>query len=307
MRGYSLAFGVAALALFVAAGADAREPGAGNAYPAGTSLGLPVGSNPPPGLWLENMLGYYSATATSGPNLPTNRTHVDVIADAPRFLWTMPGSFLGASEMAFVVLPVVDLSLSNLPPPNPSGSFSRTAIGNPGIAPINLAWNIAPATFAMLALGASVPIGQYGKNSVVNIGNNFWTIQPEAALSYMGDGWDLTAHLVYNINTKNNTTNYRSGDQLFLDLTATKTIGRWEVGPVGYYDKQLTADRNDGGFYGPAGAMPTFGHPEQFAIGALLGYDFGPVKMQGYLTHEVIANESAVSGTRVWSRLFLPL
>ena len=307
MRAYSVVVGLTLLALASSATAEAREPGAGNAYPAGTSIGLPTGSNPPPGLWLENMLSYYSATATSGPGTPVNKTHLDVVAEAPRFLWTAKESVLGASEMAFVVLPVVDLSLSSLPPPNPSGSFSRTAVGNPGIAPINLAWNIAPATFAMVAIGASVPIGQYSRTSVVNIGNNFWTIQPEAALSYLGDGWDLTAHLVYNTNTKNKATNYTSGDQLFLDLTATKTLGKWEVGAVGYYDKQLTADRNGGGFYGPPGSGLTFGHPEQFALGALLGYDFGPLKAQAYLTQEVVANEGAVSGTRIWTRLFIPL
>lgn len=283
----------------------AREAGAGNIYAAGSSIGLPVAANPPQGLWFEDTSSISELQSTSPGTNDANSTKVTALATAPRLLWTTPWKILGATEMAFVVVPMVHLSVSNRPAPNPAGTFERAAFANPGITPINLSWNLAPGLFTGVALGAFLPIGQYSKTASVNVGDNFWTIQPEASISYLGHGYDLTVHALYDINTKNRATDYTSGNQLFLDLTATRTFGKWETGVVGFYDKQVTKDRNDGTFYGPS--HQTFGEPGQFAPGLLLGYDFGPLKFSAYFTHTVVADDGGGSGTNVYARVFLPL
>jgi hypothetical protein len=52
------------------------------------------------------------------------------------------------------------------------------------------------------------------------------------------------------IYTKSTVTQYRSGDILHAEFTATKTIGMWTAGPVADYVGQVSDDRSsafDGG------------------------------------------------------------
>ena len=60
------------------------------------------------------------------------------------------------------------------------------------------------------------------------------------------DGYNLSLHALYNINSENEDTKYRSGDQLFLNWAATKSFGGFNAGFVGYYTKQTTADTETG-------------------------------------------------------------
>ncbi len=295
---------LSSVALLAASAAQAREPGVGNVYAPGTSIGLPTGANPPPGWYFEDTTSYSAVQATSPGTSNADSTKISAIATAPRLIWSTPYTILGATEMAFVVAPMVHLDVSNLPAPNPSGMFSRAAFANPAIVPINLTWMLAPGLFATAAVGAALPIGQYQKGATVNIGDNFWTVQPEASVSYLANGYNLTVHALYDINTKNNDTSYTSGNQVFLDLTAVKNFGKWTAGVVGFYDKQVTADTNGGTFYGPGGH--TFGEPGQFAPGLLLGYNFGPIALTAYCTHTVVAQDGGASGTNAYLRVFVP-
>ena len=62
-------------------------------------------------------------------------------------------------------------------------------------------------------------------------------------LSYLKDGWNLSAAIYEEINTQNTVTHYTPGDIFHVDFTATKTIGKWTFGPVGYYVAQVTNDK----------------------------------------------------------------
>src|SRR5258708_38754728 len=72
---------------------------------------------------------------------------------------------------------------------------------------------------------------------------------PEFVVSYLKNGWNLTANIFEEINTKSTVTQYRSGDILHAEFTATKTIGKWTVGPVAYYAGQVSDDKSSA-FYG---------------------------------------------------------
>jgi len=56
------------------------------------------------------------------------------------------------------------------------------------------------------------------------------------------DIWNLTAFLYEEFNTANSRSNYTTGDIFHLDFTVTKTIGKWTLGPVGYYVAQVSDD-----------------------------------------------------------------
>jgi len=58
------------------------------------------------------------------------------------------------------------------------------------------------------------------------------------------DGWTISANLALEINTANSITGYRTGDALHAEFQATKRIGKWTVGPVGYYVGQVTDDKS---------------------------------------------------------------
>jgi outer membrane putative beta-barrel porin/alpha-amylase len=78
---------------------------------------------------------------------------------------------------------------------------------------------------------------------------------------------------------------------LNVDLTATKKFGKWEIGPVGFYSTDLNS--------------PIAGYQKQsqFAVGGLIGYDFGPVIMQAYLTTDVYEKNYGGHDTRLWGRI----
>ena len=118
------------------------------------------------------------------------------------------------------------------------------------------------------------------------------------ALSYTANGWNLTANVVYGIQLDSVTDRpqispcptpfgFRGCNPNFInvDLTATKKFGNWEPGPVAFGSTDLTS--------------PITGYQKQsqFAVGGLVGYDFGPVTLQAYATTEV-AERNYGAGTR---------
>jgi Putative MetA-pathway of phenol degradation len=64
-------------------------------------------------------------------------------------------------------------------------------------------------------------------------------------------------------------------DFVNVDLTAGRKFGKSQVAWVGYYSTDVSTP------------VPNYAKPGQFAMGGLLGYDFGPLVLQGYLTTDV--------------------
>ena len=63
------------------------------------------------------------------------------------------------------------------------------------------------------------------------------------------------------------------------------------------------------GFYSSDLNTPFLGYQKQsqFAMGGLLGYDFGAVVLQGYLTSDVYEKNYGGKDVRGWMRIVLPL
>jgi hypothetical protein len=91
--------------------------------------------------------------------------------------------------------------------------------------------------------------------------------------------------------------NYYSGEVLVLNATFMKLIGGFNLGPVGYWLKQVTADANYGGptVYGGLNAPPS----EQLALGATVGTQFGNLSVQLMFTQDVYAQNSTY-GSKGW-------
>jgi Putative MetA-pathway of phenol degradation len=51
--------------------------------------------------------------------------------------------------------------------------------------------------------------------------------------SYLRDGWNASVHLVYSTRAENKETNYKSGVELLLNVTALKDVGGLPDSPLG--------------------------------------------------------------------------
>jgi hypothetical protein len=215
---------------------------------------------------------YFADTTDYGQRTPpSNQTLVVTI---PLIVWATPYKFLGAHLQALVATPLVGAGTP--------GSYTAGWY-NPWIAG-QLAWNLGSG------LGASYAFGFYsGVGSPV--ADHSGSINQRFAISYTANGYNLTANLIYG----NQIDSHTNPDFLNLDLTATKGFGKWSVGPVGYYSTDTSTP-----FSG-------YQRQSQFALGVLVGYDFGPVIMQSYLTRDVTQSNYGGNDTRFWLRFIIPL
>jgi hypothetical protein len=112
--------------------------------------------------------------------------------------------------------------------------------------------------------------------------------------SYLKDGWNLSAALYEEFNTANSMTGYRSGSIFHADFTATKTIGQWTVGPVAYYYGQVSDDSCSSAtclmtYAATGGTLGNAARSNVWAVGGLVGYNFGPTSLSVWATQEISA------------------
>jgi hypothetical protein len=128
------------------------------------------------------------------------------------------------------------------------------------------------------------------------------------ALSYTRDGWNLTANAIFGIQLDSVTSRPQTSpcpapfvqygcnpDFINLDLTTTRKFDRWELGPVVFGSSDLTRP------------LLSYAKTSQVAAGGLIGYDFGHVRLQVYLTREIYERNYGGLDTRIWGRVTLPL
>jgi hypothetical protein len=107
---------------------------------------------------------------------------------------------------------------------------------------------------------------------------------------------------MYNIKTKNNHTNYQSGDEFHMDFLVGKNIGKFNVGVSGYYLKQLTDDKQAGvkvGTDGNRGQVLAFGPSVKYEIQ-------GGTFLIGQWQNETNV-KNRFGGSKVWLKLITPL
>jgi hypothetical protein len=246
---------------------------------------------PPPGLYMfDQVLTYQSNIVGPGtPNAGGGAPALHAAVAAVGLLWVPGWSFLGATYDAVIAPPFIMADLGN--PINET----QAGVHNTFVAPIELTWKLGESGFFVrTGLGMYVPDGSTGGyNGLSNVGDPWWTFQPNIVVSYFKDGWNLTANIFDEINTKNTVTGYTSGDVLHTELTATKTFGNWTFGPVGYYVGQVTNDKSSE-FYGGEINVNRY---NIWAAGALVGYNFGAAALNVWATKELAANASGGTAT----------
>jgi len=262
-------------------------------YLPGNSVGAPAGASPPPGLYGVNTVDLLQGPITdnNGNNIPGVR--VSVALEIPVLVYVPNFKILGATYNVALIFPYAQqtVMVGGTSFGTPSLAFNSNGIFNTIIVPANLSWMVAPGLFVSAGLGIYVPDGTYASNpsscangnpgcrviAHTSIANNTWDFEPDIAVSYLADGWNLTGKILFDIQTENTDTSYQSGTVFFFDWTAAHKFGKWEAGIGGTFIQQLNQD-----------SAPTLAPGAQteysyIALGPVVSYDFGPVTLQSKL------------------------
>ncbi len=251
-------------ALFMMLSSDAfATEGGGGAYPNGAEDFM-SGAVPPPGTYFLNYLTYYTADKFKTDNGNVPNFDLKVTANVFRFLHVTNKQVFGGFWGMHVFVPVVNVDV-NLP----VGSQSRMGLGDIIVDPFVLSWHSKNWHFAT-GIDIYMPTGSYDRNRLANPGRNYWTFEPIFAFTYLSDkGCEVSSKFMYDINTENKATNYRSGQEFHFDYTVGKKIDNFTIGLGGYYYKQITDDKLNGR------KAPNDGNKGRvFALGPQLKYDY---------------------------------
>jgi len=239
--------------------------GGGSAYFHGAEDFM-SGAVPPPGTYFLNYLAYYTADEFkdgSGKSIVPD-FDLKVTANVFRFLHVTQTQIFGGYWGMHVFIPVVNVDVSL-----PIGSESKTGIGDIIVNPFILSWHSKNWHFAT-GIDIYIPTGEFDKKSLANVGRNYWTFEPIFAFTYLSDsGFEVSSKFMYDINTENTDTDYRSGQEFHFDYTIGKKFDNCSLGLGGYYYKQITDDKVGGTKVGSDGNKG-----QAFAIGPQFKYDY---------------------------------
>lgn len=249
----------------------------------GVTVGLPVGWQIPPGLYLNVTSSFGMRSTLPRDNQGNNNLLV--------LNWSTPWTVLGGQLRLIQSLPINAVSQQAAP--------WQSGIAQP-LTTAQIAWKIGDNLGVSYFLGGFWPTDTRFSVQEASIAQRF-------AISYVGDGLNLTANLHYGtmlqyfspvgtLPPSTRPTQAFFSDYMNLDLTATKRFGQWQLGPVAFGSTDL-----------PVQGRPSFRPLGQIAVGGLVGYNFGAFTLQAILTRDVIQRNYGGEETRAWLRLLAPL
>jgi hypothetical protein len=269
---------------------------AGSVTQPGETVGLNTGTPLAPGWYAINTVDWGCRNTT--PQHTCTGLTIPVVA------WSTPWTIFGGRVQLLAAWPAVEVGVQRAPGIDPGTYFN--GMYNPLVAG-QLAWDLGYGWGFSYLLGA-----YFDYHSPVAFSDT--SLNQRFALSYTANQWAATANVIWGIHTESVT--YRpqlspcpapvslttglplngcNPNFINVDLTVGHSFGNWQVAWVGFYSSDLNA--------------PILGYQKQsqFAMGGLLGYDFGPVVLQGWLTSDVYEKNYGGKDVRGWVRVVLPL
>ncbi len=292
-------------------GAVSATEGNGNSYPLGVETNM-SGLMFPEGLTSLLYYTHYDADEVKGNDGKDKaniaRYHLKSDSVSLRLSYVWPGvKWLGANVETRVALavPTIDLTLDVARPaplaPLDKGGTS-TDLADLSFAPVLLGWH-GKTLHQIAGVETFLATGAYDKDEPVNTGRNYYQVAPfYAATWFPSEHWEASAKLRYGINSKNEKTDYRSGDELTLEFSAGyRFTGALSAGINGYVYRQTTDDRLDGASVngnGNRGSVDALGPYAMYRFSK----DFAVVaKLQ-----EEFEAKNKSEGTRLWLQARLP-
>jgi hypothetical protein len=308
------------LGLGVGAIADSAEAveGAKSLYVLGRRGAL-AGLIPKPGWYFTNDVYYYNAgrsNLTPFGDRVAGDINVNALVNIAQFTWVTDQVFENGRVALGLVVPYGHVKTDGTVTATlPSGNAARvnaedsvTGFGDPTLA-ASMGWHHRDGQdFRAWSLYTAVfiPVGDYQKGRLANIGANHWGVDLGSAftLGNFDTGRELSGTVGFTFNAKNPDTDYRSGTEFHIEAAYTQHLPKgWSVGLVSYFYQQLTGDS------GPGATLGDF-KGRVASIGPEVGYSFKAadrtigLNLRWY--HEFAA-QNRVEGNAVYLTLALPL
>ena len=158
----------------------------------------------------------------------------------------------------------------------------------------SLRWNSGVNNWMTYVTG-DIPVGTYDSSQLANIGIGHGAIDGGVGYTYFnpqtGHEFSVTTGLTYNL--KNQSTDYQNGIDWHLDWGASQFLSKEvQIGAVGYFYQQLTAD---------TGSLPILGPIKSrvIGVGPQMGFIIPAGTVQTYLNFKAYEEFDAQIGLRV--------
>ena len=241
------------------------EEGGGGHYAPGGAASFADALPGKPALAVANYFMFYDASASASRTLPFGGLiaadlQTRAYADTVLALYETPLKLLGGNYAVGLALPYVWLDVDGKVT-GPLGNTLQThdtanGFGDLTFYPFMLGWAKGDLK-ADVRLGIYAPSGDYEKGQLANVGKNYWTFEPMVSVSWFSSkiGLEATAFAGLDFSTKNEATDYQSGDVFHLDATVAEhlPLGKHAVIGVGanaFYYQQITGDSGSGAVFG---------------------------------------------------------
>jgi hypothetical protein len=129
---------------------------------------------------------------------------------------------------------------------------TANGLGDILLYPFMLAWAKGDLKYD-LRLGSHAPTGHYEKDRLANVGKNYWTFEPTVSVSWISSkiGTEVSAYAGVDLSTRNDATDYQSGDVFHLDVTVAQHLPLGKPGAIGlganaFHCQQFTGDSGSG-------------------------------------------------------------
>jgi hypothetical protein len=285
---------------------------------AGLDLATPL----PEGVYFVDIASVGGYELTNGPLAPGQHAS-GFNFDVPVLAWSTPWSFNGVHLTLLAALPVAEIGTYGHTFNGVNSSYAY-GVYTPFLAG-TLGYSFGNGLAVSYTAGVYLPMtGTAGFDPSFDQ----TTFHQMLAIAYHNNGWNFTTNLLYNMagTTSGSAAtglcaatglslygncHYFLGDDFIYNFSLTKTIGKWEVGMAGwgFADTNTTVVNQ---LYGPSyiingRTVYTGGKQSAFALGGLVGYNFGPVITQLIIGGDVTTSNMPTHDFRGTLHVIVPL
>ncbi len=274
-----LSITTAVVLLLCGSHAHATEGGAGLYVPG--LRGPTAGIVPPPGFYFENDFYSYSGRLSAARPIAIGGAVVANVKAEARVdfmtpTWVTPIEILGGNLAFAVTLPFGTPRISAGaviagPRGRAIGFSQRDAtfnVGDPVVSSF-IGWHAGNFHW-QVGTSVSIPSGSYREGELSNVSFNRWIGDFYAAGTWLDPkiGLDVSGAIGFEVNGKNEVTDYKSGNAVHADLAISQYLSKqFSVGVLASHYQQLTGDSGAGASLGGYKGRVT-------AVGAQVAYTF---------------------------------
>ena len=231
-----------------------------------------------------NAFTYYHGSLSANRELEfggllTANAKATIYADTSLFLLQTPWKLFGGQYGGAIVVPYFWLEVNGnvalntrLPTFGPKVRDTSNGFSDIQLIPLMFGWKYGDLKWET-RFSIYAPTGGFETGQLANVGKNYWTFEPALAVSFVSSkiGLELTGFAGLDFNTENGATDYQTGDQFHLDITAAQHLplfgGFGGIGANGFYYQQFTGDSGSGARLGSFEGMTT-------GVGPVISYAY---------------------------------